>query len=166
MQFKTLRLVTTDSNLQLTTHNWLNFPFRPRYTALAWTAKKTSLPTIPSLLCLFIAVDTCLLHCCLAMAAFIHSTISAFSCHVTILLLLWYASCCVSIRQYLFINWSVYITPFTIKQNKHYCANICFLYACVVISLHVSTLFIGSSSGVFNTGFSYWITMNSYCIYD
>jgi hypothetical protein len=37
------------------------------------------------------------------------------------------------IRQYLFINWSVYTTTFTIKQIKHYCANICFLYSCVVI---------------------------------
>jgi hypothetical protein len=48
----------------------------------------------------------------------------------------------VFLRQYLFINWSVDSTTFTIKQNKHYCANICF-YACVVIPLHVSTLLLG-----------------------
>jgi hypothetical protein len=32
---------------------------------------------------------------------------------------------------------------FTVKQNKHYCVNICFLYACVFIPLHVSTLLLG-----------------------
>jgi hypothetical protein len=94
----------------------------------------------------------------------VNITTTCINVHI-VTFLLWYASCCVSIRQYLFTNWSVYTTTFAIKQIKHYCANICFLYACVVIPLHVSTLFIGSSSGVFNTGFSYWITMNSYCIY-
>jgi hypothetical protein len=32
------------------------------------------------------------------------------------ILLLWYASCCVSIRQYLVINWSVYTTTFTVNK--------------------------------------------------
>jgi hypothetical protein len=32
---------------------------------------------------------------------------------------------------------------FTIKQNEPYCANIYFLYACVVIQLHISTLLLG-----------------------
>jgi hypothetical protein len=54
---------------------------------------------------------------------------------------------------------------FTIKQNKHYCANICFLCVCCYTATCFDP-FIGSSLGVFNTGFSYWITMISYCIYD
>jgi hypothetical protein len=32
------------------------------------------------------AAERCLMHCCLAMAASIHSSIPAFNCHVTILI--------------------------------------------------------------------------------
>jgi hypothetical protein len=43
---------------------------------------------------------------------------------------------------------NIYTTTFTMKQNKHYCANICFL--CVCYATTCFDLFIWSSSGVFN----------------
>jgi hypothetical protein len=57
------------------------------------------------------------------------------------LFLLWYASCCICIRQY--FHRSVYTTTFIIKQNRLSVAIFVFYFAWVVIPLHVVTLLLG-----------------------